>query len=120
MDVLKHKMAATSLVETIVASVIFMIVFVVAIDLLSSVLIGTHTDGREAAIYDVRHVGRSIQTGDAISADSVYSFPWGEVCVRASFSPTSAAVQELIVTGILDDGHTVTLRYLVPTNPNRP
>ena len=81
------KLSASTLIETITASVIFMIVFVIAMDALTTIMTHDTKDSDYIVVEnEISKLRRDIiDNGDDIRVgDSVYEFGWGEVRLNIS------------------------------------
>ena len=81
------KLSASTLIETITASVIFMIVFVIAMDVLTTIITHDTKDSDYIVVEnEISKLRRDIiDNGDDIRVgDSVYEFGWGEVRLNIS------------------------------------
>lgn len=81
-SLLSTKVTASTLLETIVASVIFMIVFAMAIDTLTRIMIFDHKDSEYLLIESsFGKCDREMRSKKIIAGNESYTFDWGEIHV---------------------------------------
>ena len=83
----RARLSASTLIETITASVIFMIVFVIAMDVLTTIITHDTKDSDYIVVEnEISKLRRDIiDNGDDIRVgDSVYEFGWGEIRLNIS------------------------------------
>lgn len=82
---LRLRLAGSTLLETIVASVIFMIVFGMAMDILTRILISNHKDNENLVIESAFSKCQRQLTQTKITAgNETFTFDWGEIEVTVS------------------------------------
>lgn len=87
MKLLTRKLPASSLLETIVSSVIFMILFVMAMHALTRLLVHENKHPHHLVMEsDMKKCKRMIEKEgvDENAEDKYYAFPWGKVKVSVS------------------------------------
>jgi hypothetical protein len=88
MKQLNRKLQATSLLETIVSSIIFMIVFIIAMHSMTNLLVYENRQPNYLIIENDMKKCRHLIEKEGIEEnvrEKYYSFPWGKV--RVSVSP---------------------------------
>ena len=83
----KVKLSASTLIETITASVIFMIVFVIAMDALTAIMTHDTKDSDYIVVEnEISKLRRNLidNTEEIRAGDNVYEFGWGEIRLNIS------------------------------------
>lgn len=82
---LTGKLSGSTLLETIVASVIFMIVFSMAMDILTRIVISTQQNSKNLLIESAFHkCERKIKKEGLTAGTQIYTFDWGKIEVVIS------------------------------------
>lgn len=110
---MKANLCAFSLMETLVASVIFLTVFMIATDVLGN--LAAHNLDHPGPVAVEREIERCRM--DAIETDEVftersYDYPWG--CILISVAPYGemAELRLMTVSARINGGNVVTYRYI--------
>ncbi|GEM_PF-4345660 len=110
---MKTKLRAFSLAETLVASVIFLTVFMIATDVLGN--IAAHDLDYPGPVAVEREIERC--RADALDADELfvertYDYPWG--CIIVSLAPyeTVPELRRMTVSAKTKAGNVVTYKYI--------
>lgn len=105
------KVKASTLLETVVASVIFMIVFIIAMDTLTRILISNHKDNDflviESAFNSCMH---ELENKELVAGENTYTFDWGEIHIN--ISSYKEAVYQIHIQAITREKREVNYRYL--------
>lgn len=82
---LKIKLSGSTILETIVASVIFMIIFGMAMDTLTRILISNHKDNENLIIETaLSKCQRELEKNRITIGNETFTFDWGEIHVTIS------------------------------------
>mgnify|MGYP004508157155 CR=1 FL=1 len=110
---MKTKLGAYSLVETLVASVIFLAVFIIATDVLGN--LAAHDIDYPGPVAVEREIERC--RADALDVDEMfvertYDYPWG--CIIVSLAPheTVPELRRMTVSARTRGGNVVTYKYI--------
>jgi hypothetical protein len=83
--ILSKTLSGSTLLETIVASVIFMIVFVLAMDILTRLIVFDNEDADYLVVEnDLRKCQRQICLNAITPETKTYKYDWGEINVEVS------------------------------------
>lgn len=82
---LTTKLSGSTILETIVAAIIFMIVFSMAMDILTRILISNHKDNENLIIESAfSKCEREIKRNGLTIGEQTYTFDWGEIQIAIS------------------------------------
>ncbi|RNC63886.1 hypothetical protein [Proteiniphilum sp. X52] len=113
MKQLNRKLQATSLLETIVSSIVFMIIFIIAMHSMTNLLVYENRQPNYLIIEnDMKKCQRMIEKEgiDANVHEKHYSFPWGKV--RVSVSPYKGDVFIIYMVSEIENGQSVGYHFL--------
>lgn len=79
------KLPGSTILETVVAAIIFMIVFSMAMDILTRILISNHKDNENLIIESAfSKCEREIERKDLAIGNETYTFDWGKIQIAIS------------------------------------
>ncbi|GEM_PF-1107211 len=110
---LELNLSATSLVETIVSSIIFMIVFIIAMDALTNLLVYDQKNPNYIIVEnDLKKCRRTIEKEgfDENINEKRYPYEWGEI--KVSVSPYKDNVLLINMTSHVDKGQSIGYYFL--------
>lgn len=108
------KLKASTLLETIVASVIFMIVFVIAMDTLTRILVSNHKDNDFLVIESAfSRCINEMKNKELKIGEQSHTFEWGEIYVNISLY--KEAVFQVHMQAVTREKREVNYRYLTTT-----
>lgn len=82
---LNKKLSGSTILETVVASIISMIIFGMAMDILTRILISNHKDNENLIIEGAfNKCEREIKRKGLTIGDETYAFDWGEIQIIIS------------------------------------
>ena len=113
MKQLTRKLPATSLLETIVSSVIFMIIFIIAMHSMTTLLVYENRQPNYLIVEkDLKKCRRMIEKNgiDEDIETQYYSFPWGRV--KVSVSPYKGNVLLIRMASETDSGQSTGYYFL--------
>lgn len=113
MKQLNRNLQATSLLETIVSSIIFMIVFIIAMHSMTHLLVYENRQPNYLIIEnDMKKCRRMMEKEgiDANAGEQSYSFPWGKVNV--SVSPYKGNILLIHMTLEIENGQSIGYHFL--------
>lgn len=113
MKQLTRKLPATSLLETIVSSVIFMIIFIIAMHSMTNLLVYENKQPNYLIIEnDLRKCRQMIEKEgvDENIKEQNYSFPWGKV--KVSVSPYKGNILLIHMASEVDSGQSTGYHFL--------
>lgn len=112
---MKRSLKGASLVEALVASVIFLTVFLIAMNSLTDIA-RVRFSGTSPAVVE-EAVGGCLAKFAAETADrAVYSYPWGDIEIVAEPYRASDDLLDVVVTAKVKNQNTVIYRYLICRN----
>ena len=113
MKQLNRKLPATSLLETIVSSIIFMILFIIAMHSLTNLLVYENRQPNYVIVENDLKKCRQLIERDGIEDNTIelyYSYPWGKV--KVSVSPYKGNVLLIHMTSEVDYGQSTGYYFL--------
>ncbi len=109
---MKMSLKGTSLVEALVASVIFLTVFLIAMDSLTNIARLNLSGASPVAIEEA--AGECLEKFAEGTADkAAYSYPWGDVEIVAEPYRQADDLLDVTVRAKSKNGYTVIYRYLI-------
>jgi len=79
------RLSGSTILETVVASIIFMIVFGIAMDILTRIVISNHKDNENLIIESAfSKCKREIKRKGLTVGSETYTFAWGEIQINTS------------------------------------
>lgn len=82
---LTAKLSGSTILETVVAAIIFMIVFSMAMDILTRILISNHKDNENLIIESAfSKCEREIKRNGLAIGEETYTFDWGKIQIAIS------------------------------------
>lgn len=79
------RLSGSTILETVVASIIFMIVFSMAMDILTRIVISNHKDNESLIIESAfSKCKREIKRKGLTVGSETYTFDWGEIQINTS------------------------------------
>lgn len=79
------RLSGSTILETVVASIIFMIVFSMAMDILTRIVISNHKDNENLIIESAfSKCKREIKRKGLTVGSETYTFDWGEIQINTS------------------------------------
>lgn len=111
------KVQASTLLETIVASVIFMIIFVMAMDTMTRIAVSNQKDGEYLLIESsFNKCTREIKNKELAVGANTYTFKWGRIDVTVS--PYTEKLFLVEMNAVTDRKREVSYRYIVADETN--
>lgn len=111
------KVQASTLLETIVASVIFMIIFVMAMDTMTRIAVSNQKDGEYLLIESsFNKCTREIKNKELAVGTDVYMFKWGRIDVTVS--PYTEKLFLVEMNAVTDRKREVSYRYIAADETN--
>lgn len=113
MKQLTQKLIATSLLETIVSSVIFMILFIIAMHSMTNLLVYENKQPNHLVIEnDLKKCRRIIakEGVDENTKEQYYSFPWGKI--KVSVSPYKGNILLIHISSEIEGGQSTGYYFL--------
>lgn len=96
---LLHTLSGSTLLETITASVIFMIIFVLAMDTLTRLMVYDNEDADYLLIEtDLNKCRRQICMNNVTPDEDIYEYEWGKIDVKISTYKENIYQIEMIAT----------------------
>lgn len=109
---MKISLKGASLVEALVASVIFLTVFLIAMDSLANIARLNLSGASPVAMEEA--VGKCLEKFAAETANRrTYSYPWGDIEIGAKPYDAAGDVLDVTVMAKVKNGNTVIYRYLI-------
>lgn len=106
------KVSASTMLETIVASLIFMIVFTIAMDILTRLFITNHKDNDNLLIESsFSKCNREIKKKGLATSKEIYTFEWGEIQVSISKYKEELFLVEMLA--VTHEKKKVNYRYIL-------
>lgn len=110
-ELLKIKLSGSTMLETIVASIIFMIVFGMAMDFLTRILISNHKDNDSLPIESAfNKCQRQMARTEITVGEEIYAFDWGEIQVIVA--PYKNELLEVKMNATTRDNRKVSYQYI--------
>ena len=110
---MKTGLCAFSLAETLVASVIFLTVFMIATDVLGNLAV--HDPAFPGPVVVEREIERcradALET-DEMFAERICDYPWGRIIVSLTPHETVPELRRMTATARLKSGNVVMYRYI--------
>lgn len=116
---LTRKLPATSLLETIVSSIIFMIVFIIAMHSLTHLLIYENRQPSYLVIEsDMKKCCRLIEKEgiDVKVHEQFYSFSWGKISIKVS--PYKDDIFLIHMVSEIENGQSISYHFLYANKQN--
>lgn len=113
MKQLNRKLQATSLLETIVSSIIFMIVFIIAMHSMTNLLVYENRQPNYLIIENDMKKCRHLIEKEGIDEnvhEKYYSFPWGKV--KVSVSPYKDSILLIHMVSEIEKGQSIVYHFL--------
>lgn len=113
MNPLNRKLQATSLLETIVSSIIFMIVFIIAMHSMTNLLVYENRQPNYLIIENDMKKCRRLIEKEGIEEnvnERYYPFSWGKV--RVSVSPYKDNIFLIYMSSEIEGGQSIGYRFL--------
>lgn len=108
---LKIGLSGSTLLETIVASVIFMIIFGMAMDILTRILISNHKDNENLLIESAFSKCQRELTKNSIAIGiQTFTFDWGEI--QVTISPYESDLFKVEMNATTKANKSVRYRYI--------
>lgn len=109
------KVPASTLLEVIVAAIIFMIVFVMGMDTLTRIFIFNHKDNEELLIESsFSKCNRDIKTKELVMGDQTYIFDWGKIDINISHYKDKLFLVKM--NALTNENREISYRYIL-TDP---
>lgn len=118
MAILKHKLAGSTVIEAIVASIIFLAVFGIAMDTLARLSSVKHDDSLLVAGIDLDACIHEFTTNPQSTGEYVRSYDWGEITITVARYKTRGDILELNFETTISPGkRKLRYRTLTATEP---
>ena len=109
---MKLSLIGTSLVEALVASVVFLTIFLIAMDSLTNIARIRLSDVSPKAVEMA--IGEClVKFSEGTDYKAAYSYPWGDIELRAEPYRDVDNMLDVTVTAKSKNEHTVIYRYLI-------
>lgn len=109
---MKMFLRGTSLVEALVASVVFMTIFLIAMVSLANVT-RIRLSGMTPEVVEMAICECVVKFAKGTDHKVAYSYPWGDIEIMAESYRDVGNMLDVTVTAKSKNGHTVIYRYLI-------
>ena len=114
MALLKKRLAASTLMEVIVASILFLVIFLLAVDTVTRASLSRRDDSLLAVETDMKACLNEFSVGTAVPGTYKRVYGWGEIDVAVRPYRELTDVYELELVCRIDRRRTILLRRLIP------
>jgi hypothetical protein len=114
MALLKKRLPGSTLVETLVASILFLVIFFLALDTLSRVGVRVPDDTLPAVETDLQACLHEFSTGDAAPGDYLRVYEWGEIAIAVRGYGELTDVRRLELVCRIDRHRSLVFHRLIP------
>ena len=109
---LKNRLSGSTLLETIVASIIFMIIFGIAMDVLTRIIISNHKDNENLLIESAfGKCQRELTIRPTSLVNQTFTFDWGEI--QVTISPYRRNLFKVKMNATTKANKSVSYRYII-------